>query len=391
MLKVNGKMLTWAREDCGLSLEDAALKLGYKDSKQSSAAEKLLHVEKTGEISKSAFTKAQTTYRKPVLTYYLNEPPIPTSVGEDFRTPESAGDPRQNNIVKAILSNVVARQSMIKELLVTEDEVQHLKFIGSLNMSMEPETAATKIRELFDITLTEYRKGTDYGRSFNYLRKKIEAKGIFVLIKGNLGNYHSDVEVGTFRGFAISDEIAPFIVINHQEAKSSRAYTLVHELTHVLLGKTGISADVGEDKVERFCDRVASLVLLSDHELKYFSPATELFSQLSKDISDFALAKKVSSTQVAYRLFQLHKITSSAYRKLCKFYYEQWLSSKKAERNKDDGGPNQNVIKKSYLGGIVDFVHRMFESGAISSTQAGIVLDTHPTRLGNFFNNATPH
>ena len=37
MLKVNGKMLTWAREDCGLSLEDAALKLGYKDSKQSSA------------------------------------------------------------------------------------------------------------------------------------------------------------------------------------------------------------------------------------------------------------------------------------------------------------------------------------------------------------------
>lgn len=382
-------MLAWAREDCGLPLEDAANKLGYKDSKQGTAVEKLLHVERTGEISKSAFTKVQTTYRKPILTYYLNEPPIPTNVGEDFRTAESASDPRQNNIVKAILSNVVARQSMIKELLVTEDEVQSLEFIGSFNISMEPENAATKIRQFFDITLSDYRKGSDYGRSFNYLRKKIEAKGIFVLIKGNLGNYHSDVEVGTFRGFAISDEIAPFIVINHQEAKSSRAYTLLHELTHVLLGKTGISADVGEDIVERFCDRVASLVLLSEHELRDFSPPVELFSELSRGISDYALAKKVSSTQVAYRLFQLNRITAQTYRKLCRFYYEQWLRSKKAERN-HDGGPNQNVIKKSYLGGIVDFVHRMFDSGAISSTQAGIVLDTHPTRVVNFFNNVSP-
>lgn len=387
MLKVNGKMLTWAREDCGISIEDAADKLGFKDSKQGSATEKLINVETTGEISKSAFAKVQTLYRKPILTYYLNEPPAPTNVGEDFRTPESSSDPRQNNIVKAILSNVVARQSMIKELLVTEDESQTLEFVGSLNLRMEPETAATKLRELFDINLIEYRKGTDYGRSFNYLRKRIEAKGIFVLIKGNLGNYHSDVEIGAFRGFAISDEIAPFIVINHQEAKSSRAFTLLHELTHVLLGRTGISADTGEDEVERFCDHVASLVLLSEHEVVNFSPRMEIFSHLTRDISDFALAKKISSTQVAFRLFQLNKISASAYSKLCKFFYEQWLNSKRAERNKDGSGPNQNVIKKSYLGGIVDFARRMFESGAISSTQAGIVLDTHPTRLGNFFNN----
>lgn len=287
MLKVNGRMLTWAREDCGFSIREAALLLGYKDTSTKSAAEKLLQVEKSGEISKSAFTKVQSTYRKPLLTYYLENPPKPTNSGEDFRTPESASDPRQNHIVKAILSNVTARQSMIKELLISEDEVKSLGFLGSISTDMKPERAAAKIRELFEIELTEYRRGRDYGRSFTYLRKKLEAKGVFVLLKGNLGNYHSDVEIGTFRGFAISDEVAPFIVINHQEAKSARAFTLLHELAHILLGKSGISANVGEDKVERFCDRVASLTLLPEHEVQSFNPVTDTFADLATQISDF--------------------------------------------------------------------------------------------------------
>lgn len=380
-------MLTWAREDCGFSLADAALKLGYKDTVTRTAAEKLLHTENTGEISKSAFAKVQTTYRKPLLTYYLEKPPVPTNVGEDFRTAESASDPRQNHIVKAILSNVTARQSMIKELLITEDEIRDLDFIGSINLNMNPEQVANKIREMFEIDILEYRKGQDYSRSFNYLRRKLEAKGVFVIIKGNLGNYHSDVEVGTFRGFAISDEIAPFIVINHQEAKSSRAYTLLHELTHILLGKTGISASVGEDRIEQFCDRVASLTLLQEFEVRSFHPSIEVFGDLVKDITDFALAKKVSSTQVAYRLLQFRMISQITYKNLCTFFYEQWLNSKKAKRNDDGSGPNANVIKKSYLGGLVELVQRMLDSGAISSTQAGIVLDTHPTRVNNLFNN----
>lgn len=380
-------MLAWAREDCGLSVADAAPLLGYTDTTNRSAAEKLMHAEHTGEVSKTVLAKIQTVYRKPLLTYYLEKPPRPVDVGEDFRTPGNVGDPQQDRIVKAILSNVSARQSMIRELLIAEDEVQALDFIGAIDMNMSPEKAAMKIRHLFDINLDEYRKGSDYAASFKYLRKKIEAKGVFVLLKGNLGNYHSDVEIGTFRGFAISDDIAPFIVINHQEAKSARAFTLLHELTHILLGKTGISAGVNEHKIEQFCDRAASLTLLPDTELRHFTSTSDTFIGLAQSISEFALTKKVSSSQLAYRLLLLDKISNDTYQQLSTFFHEQWLQSKQRSKSIDGSGPDANVVKKNYLGGIVNFVNRMFDAGAISSTQAGIVLDTHPTRVAKLFNN----
>jgi Zn-dependent peptidase ImmA (M78 family) len=387
VIKVNGQMLAWAREDCGLSVADAAPLLGYNDATKMSAAEKLMHAEHTGEVSKTVLTKIQTVYRKPLLTYYLEKPPRPVDVGEDFRTPSNIGDPQQDRIVKAILSNVSARQSMIRELLIAEDEVQALDFIGAIDMNMSPEKAATKIRDLFDISLDKYRKGSDYAASFKYLRKKIEAKGVFVLLKGNLGNYRSDVEVGTFRGFAISDDIAPFIVINHQEAKSARAFTLLHELTHILLGKTGISAGVSEHEIEQFCDRTASLTLLPDTELRRFTITSDTFIELAQSISEFALTKKVSSSQLAYRLLLLDKLSNDTYQKLSTFFHEQWLQSKQRGKSIDGNGPDANVVKKNYLGGIVNFVNRMFDAGAISSTQAGIVLDTHPTRVTKLFNN----
>jgi len=37
--------------------------------------------------------------------------------------------------------------------------------------------------------------------------------GIFVLLIGDLGSYHTAFDLEVFRGFALSDDIAPFIII----------------------------------------------------------------------------------------------------------------------------------------------------------------------------------
>ena len=64
---------------------------------------------------------------------------------------------------------------------------------------------------------------------------------MFVLLKGDLGNYRTAIDVEVFRGFAIADDIAPFVVINDNDSKAAWSFTLLHELTHLLLGQTGIS------------------------------------------------------------------------------------------------------------------------------------------------------
>ena len=49
MPAVKPEILTWARETAGLSVEEAAHELGYKDTRNKTATEKLLALE-SGEI-----------------------------------------------------------------------------------------------------------------------------------------------------------------------------------------------------------------------------------------------------------------------------------------------------------------------------------------------------
>ena len=46
------------------------------------------------------------------------------------------------------------------------------------------------------------------------------------------------------RGFALADEVAPFVVINHQDHRGAWSFTLLHELTHLWLGETGVSGEL---------------------------------------------------------------------------------------------------------------------------------------------------
>ena len=85
--QINPRLLTWARETAGLSLEEAAEKLGLKDTARASGADKLRALE-AGErpLSEAGLRKAAAVYHRPLVTFYLPEPPIRGDRGEDFRT-----------------------------------------------------------------------------------------------------------------------------------------------------------------------------------------------------------------------------------------------------------------------------------------------------------------
>lgn len=391
MTQINNAILEWARNQAGLPVEDAARLLNITSTKTATAEEKLLAYEKGKAPSRSMLGKMSRVYRRPILTFYLNEPPIKTDGGEDFRTLPENLDPQQNFHVDVLVRDIKARQSIIRETLIDEDEAEALPFIGQFSIDQHIENIARAITELFDIDIDAYRAKRNYVEAFKYLRQKVEENGVFVLLKGNLGSYHTDIDLQVFRGFALCDDVAPFIVINHQEAKSARAFTLLHELTHLLLGQTGISSSVAEKNIEIFCDRVASEVLLSDQEFKDFDPDNLDFDDLKEAISFYAQDRRVSSTQVAYRCLQGGLITKKTWRQLRDYYYEQWVENRRLEKERgrnSEGGVNQNVVRRSYLGELANFVQRMNISGALSTTKAGVVLGVRPLKVQNLFDSA---
>ncbi|MFY1080099.1 ImmA/IrrE family metallo-endopeptidase, partial [Escherichia coli] len=78
---------------------------------------------------------------------------------------------------------------------------------------------------------------------------------------GNLGSHHSALNVELFRGFALSDKVAPFVVINDQDSEQAWSFTLLHELAHIWLGQTGVSGGRPTSVIETFCNDVAGRIL----------------------------------------------------------------------------------------------------------------------------------
>ena len=96
--------------------------------------------------------------------------------------------------------------------------------------------------------------------------------------------------------------MAPFVVINDQDARPAWSFTLLHETVHLLLGQTGVSGLYGESKVERFCNDVAGDFLLPARELKRlaFDDSRDI-EIVSERVSALAEEFKVSRTMVAYK------------------------------------------------------------------------------------------
>ena len=122
-----------------------------------------------------------------------------------------------------------------------------------------------------------------------------------MLIKGDIGNYLTAIDTSVFRGFSISDEVAPFIVINDQDARPAWSFTLLHETVHLLLGQTGVGNARADSEVERFCDDVAGEFLLPMEELdQLVLDQSGDIGAISERISMFASQRNLSRAMVAY-------------------------------------------------------------------------------------------
>src|SRR5579872_71098 len=304
MLKLNPKILSWARETAGLSLPQAAQAVGIKESRGRSGGERLAALEAGDEEpSRSQLVRMARVYRRSLLVFYLDQQPTKGDRGQDFRTMPGSDPPLYDATLDALIRDVRGRQRIMRSL--REDaESEHLKFVGSANINLPAEALAENIVQEIEFSLREFRSQDSIEDAFAYLRSRIEESGIFVLLLGNLGSHHTDISVETFRGYAIADEIAPVVVVNDHDAKSAWSFTALHEVAHLWLGTTGISGFRPELRIERYCNDVAGEILLPSREHGDLARLRlKPSALLIEDISRFANERKISRAMVAYKLF----------------------------------------------------------------------------------------
>ncbi len=369
---ITPSVIRWARESSGLSLHDAAKKLG-RPVEDIKAWENDL---KKPSIAQAR--KASEVYRRPLAAFYLPEPPKDFETLRDFRNLPS-NEPREYGTrLLLIMRTAIEHQNWTKEYLI-EEGAKILPFVGSASVYDSPSEIANKILQTFDITADEQCACKTRDEALLLWIKKVEKNGIFIFREGKVG-------LKECRGFAISDEYAPFIYLNSEDARAAQMFTLVHELVHIWLNQSGVSnlLEVGlyENRessiIESFCNKVSSEALLIRSKFESEWNKINKLSKIEERIEKLSKTFKISEEAIARRLLEDGRINIQKYEKLREYYQARWQEIKELEKKRmkqSKGGPTFYVRKVANNGyAYTQTVISAFKGGQISGRETSALL-----------------
>lgn len=395
-IPLNATILKWARREAGLTLEDAAKRAGITsprrrkgDERAVTPSERLKAWEEGEEVPSLAQLEAvAAAYRRPLTTFFLASPPVKQTNLADFRTIASHAAAQDSPEFAAFKRRLEARHAELREILILEGQ-QKLVFVGSGQGITSPQPLIKLLRHALNFQFDEQKKLDDGDHVLRVLRERAQQLGVFVLIEGDLGSHHTAIAADEFRGIAIADSIAPLVVINANDTKAARLFTLIHELTHIWLGESGISnlnvfektkACQANKQTEKLCNLVAAEFLVPESALNDAmrsakrDDAWDIVDDLAKDF-------KVSRDVIARRLLDCNYITSSNYEAIANRLHAIWRSIK-IKQKASGSGPSRNTLDRFRLGErMLNTVTSAAFDGKISLQEAARILRVPVSRF----------
>jgi Zn-dependent peptidase ImmA (M78 family) len=174
----------------------------------------------------------------------------------------------------------------------------------------EIDALAAEARSFFDITLEDQLHAKDAREFYVICRRKIEEKGIFV--------FHDSFPSEDGNGFCLAHRLYPIIVVNTKEqTRGRRLFTLIHELAHVLMNKSGVSDPfIRANAVERICNRFAGAFLVPKNYIPSLLGTAKPAADPGYDEVRWASRRlKISQEATALRLEQLGVYRAGSYEK----------------------------------------------------------------------------
>lgn len=261
-LPTNPHVLRWAREHAGRSEEEAAEHLKVPRSKITNWEAPEGEVRPTVNQAR----KLADFYGRAFLEFFLPEPPAlaEPQLVPDFRLYARVANPGETRALKEIQLWAEAQREnaldLYDELAERAPPLDEKNFASTKD---DPEAVAAKARVAMEYPIESQVGLSIHGRSQipATLRDRIERLGILTLKRSDLRS------VGV-RGFCIAEDVLPVILFS-KESPNAQAFTLGHELAHVLIKQSAISGSIprtgGEPRiraVEEWCDRFSAALLM---------------------------------------------------------------------------------------------------------------------------------
>jgi Zn-dependent peptidase ImmA (M78 family)/transcriptional regulator with XRE-family HTH domain len=252
---IKPELLVWARQSAGFGLDAAAAKLHV-------SADRLRSWE-NGEARPTIaqLRAAARAYKRPLAIFYLPEPPRDFQPLRDYRRLPDAQLGRLSPGLIAVIRRAHATREAALELRELADET--VSVAPRLDEgTTDPERYGAAARALLGVTIAQQSAWRDPRRALNAWIDAVSGLDVLVL-------QAQSIPVQEMRGFSISTDRLPVIVLNGGDFPRGRIFTLLHEFAHVLLNADGVCDALPRrktrgptDEIEIFCNQVAAAVLM---------------------------------------------------------------------------------------------------------------------------------
>ena len=299
---VRPELLHWACERAGFELETLAFRFPkLADWARGKGSPTLKQLE--------GFAKATST---PVGYLFLQMPPVERMPIPDFRTmaKKYAERPSPNLLETVYLCQ--QRQEWYRDF-ARSNRSDRLSFVGSVQTASDVVTTAGQIRAALGFDLNERRRLPTWTDALRRFIEQADVLGVLVMVSGVVGsNNRRKLDPREFRGFALTDDLAPLVFINGADTKAAQIFTLAHELAHIWIGQSALSDSqaslVPEHKVERWCNLVAAELLVP---LEVLRAEYDRRAALHLETERLARRFKVSTLVILRRIHDAGGLTRS--------------------------------------------------------------------------------
>lgn len=353
-------MIKWAREDAGLTLEDLPVIL--KD------AEKW----ETGELKPTwvDLRNLAKKYKRPSFFYLLPDPPKEQDDFIEFRSDDKIEE-FSSNLRLEIRKAKFRRNAVIK--INNNMGINHPNFSNFVSNNKNPIELAQHIRNILNVPFDDQKKwilndkaNRDYSHNnfLNHWKEIFSDLGILVFETEKV----SEDEIS---GCSLYYDNYPIILLNGKNTPNRRIFTLIHELTHLIQGKSAICDVDKHNKKEAFCNKVTAEVLVPQDTL---NKVTLFTKKEEPKLDSLSHIYGVSKQTIVYRLNSLDYIDNDIKDKIINILEEknQRDKQKKKEQN-TKGSPklSTSTRKKKYDGiPYVKLVLNAYENNIITAPQA---------------------
>jgi Zn-dependent peptidase ImmA (M78 family)/transcriptional regulator with XRE-family HTH domain len=266
----NRDVLRWARERVRLSTDGAASVAGVTPD----------HIQRweTGPdvpTVKQA-RKLATAYDVPFMELLSKEKPKIKALDlvPDFRLHSGAESPAE--LYELLLIQSEAEETRLNaldlyDILGIKPPVLDDAFYRGLDESTE--AAAASARQVLGLPMHEQysRKANDRAKFVSSFRNYLERAGIITMKNSGLATFGA-------RGMCLFASPLPVLIFS-TEAPTAQAFTLAHELGHIVLKESGISGPIGTSSsktharsVEDWCNSFAGAFLMPEDEVARMLP-----------------------------------------------------------------------------------------------------------------------